>query len=84
MPASVDLSHRGFEVSLYTDSVPLSGASVVSALADNEDGEQSRVSPRLAAVRFKVQHFLNPVNRTLYYGKKKEKYNVRYCTTHTT
>jgi hypothetical protein len=40
VPASVDLSYQGFEVSFSTDSVPWNDASVVSGLADDEDGEQ--------------------------------------------
>lgn len=38
----VNLSYQGFEVSFSMDSVPWNDASVVSGLADDEDGEHSR------------------------------------------
>ena len=53
MPASVDLF---FEVSLYTDSVPWSGASIVSALADDEDGKQDRAFEMTPAPSNAVLH----------------------------
>jgi hypothetical protein len=56
VPASVDLSYQGFEVSFSTDSVPWNDSSVVSGLADDEDGEQDRAfemmpTPSDAALR---------------------------------
>jgi hypothetical protein len=42
VPALVNLSYQGFEVSFSMDSVPWNDASVVSGLADDEDGEHSR------------------------------------------
>ena len=43
MPASVDLSYQGFEVSFSTDGVPWNNASLISALVNDEDGEQGRM-----------------------------------------
>ncbi|KAF8482415.1 hypothetical protein DFH94DRAFT_843583 [Russula ochroleuca] len=56
VPALVDLSYQGFEVSFSTDSVPWNDSSVVSGLADDEDGEQDRAfemmpTPSDAALR---------------------------------
>jgi hypothetical protein len=49
VPGSVDLSYQGFEVSFSTDSVPWNDASVISGLADDEDGEQDRAFEMMPA-----------------------------------
>jgi len=48
VPASVDLTYKGFEVSFSTDSVPWNDASVVGVLAD-EDGEHDRTFEMMPA-----------------------------------
>ncbi|KAH9997663.1 hypothetical protein BJV77DRAFT_960158 [Russula vinacea] len=49
VPASVDLSYQGFEVSFSTDGVPWNNASLISALVDDEDGEQGRTFEMMPA-----------------------------------
>ena len=49
VPASVDLSYQGFEVSFSTDGVPWNNTSLISALVDDEDGEQGRTFEMMPA-----------------------------------
>ena len=42
VPASVNLTYKGFEVSFSTDSIPWKDVFVVGELADDEDGKQVR------------------------------------------
>lgn len=55
MPASVDLSYKGFEVSFSTASVPWNDTSVVDVLSD-EDGEHDRTFEFMPAPSNAVLH----------------------------
>jgi hypothetical protein len=55
VPASVDLSYKGFEVSFSTTSVPWNDTSVVDVLSD-EDGEHDRTFEFMPAPSNAVLH----------------------------
>jgi hypothetical protein len=56
VPASVDLSYKGFEVSFSTDSVPWDGTSVANDVLSDEDGEHDRTFEFMPAPSNGVLH----------------------------